>query len=204
MPGLIGKKVGMTSIFSEEGKNIPCTILEVGPCKVTQVKTEEVDGYNAIQLGFAEQKESRVSKAALGHFKKADSAPLKKLVEFPADSDVALGDVVNVEMFDEGDFVTVVGTSKGKGFQGVVKRHNFRGVGDATHGQHNRLRAPGSIGAASYPARVFKGMRMAGQMGNERVKVENLQVLRVLADKNMIVVKGAVPGANNSYIIIEK
>jgi large subunit ribosomal protein L3 len=204
MPGLIGKKIGMTSIFSEEGKNIPCTILEVGPCKVTQVKTEEVDGYSAIQLGFSEQKESRVSKAALGHFKKADSAPLKKLVEFPADSDVALGDVLNVDVFEEGDFVTVTGTSKGKGFQGVVKRHNFRGVGDATHGQHNRLRAPGSIGAASYPARVFKGMRMAGQMGNERVKVENLQVLRVLADKNMIVVKGAVPGANNSYIIIEK
>ena len=204
MPGLIGKKIGMTSIFSEEGKNIPCTILEVGPCKVTQVKTEEIDGYNAIQLGFADQKESRVSKAALGHFKKADSTPLKKLIEFPADSDVVLGDVVNVEIFEEGDFVTVTGTSKGKGFQGVVKRHNFRGVGDATHGQHNRLRAPGSIGAASYPARVFKGMRMAGQMGNERVKVENLQVLRVLADKNMIVVKGAVPGANNSYIIIEK
>ena len=205
MPGLIGKKIGMTSIFSEEGKNIPCTILEVGPCKVTQIKTEEVDGYNAVQLGFAEQKESRVSKAALGHFKKADSAPLKKLVEFPADfSEVALGDTMNVEMFEEGDFVAVVGTSKGKGFQGVVKRHNFRGVGDATHGQHNRLRAPGSIGAASYPARVFKGMRMAGQMGNARVKVENLQVLRVLADKNMIVVKGAVPGANNSYITIEK
>ena len=204
MPGLIGKKIGMTSIFSEEGKNIPCTILEVGPCKVTQVKTEEIDGYNAIQLGFSEQKESRVSIAALGHFKKADSAPLKKLVEFPADSDVALGDVLNVDVFEEGDFVTVTGTSKGKGFQGVVKRHNFRGVGDATHGQHNRLRAPGSIGAASYPARVFKGMRMAGQMGNERIKVENLQVLRVLADKNMIVVKGAVPGANNSYIIIEK
>ena len=204
MPGLIGKKVGMTSIFSEEGKNIPCTILEVGPCKVTQVKTKEVDGYNAIQLGFAEKKESRVSKAALGHFKKAGSAPLKKLVEFPADTDVALGDVVNVEIFEEGDFVTVVGTSKGKGFQGVVKRHNFRGVGDATHGQHNRLRAPGSIGAASYPARVFKGMRMAGQMGNARVKVENLQVLKVLADRNMIVVKGAVPGAKNSYIIIEK
>ena len=205
MPGLIGKKIGMTSIFSEEGKNIPCTILEVGPCKVTQIKTEEVDGYSAVQLGFAEQKESRVSKAALGHFKKADSAPLKKLVEFPADfSEVALGDTMNVEMFEEGDFVAVVGTSKGKGFQGVVKRHNFRGVGDATHGQHNRLRAPGSIGAASYPARVFKGMRMAGQMGNARVKVENLQVLRVLADKNMIVVKGAVPGANNSYITIEK
>jgi len=204
MPGLIGKKIGMTSIFSEEGKNIPCTILEVGPCKVTQVKTEEIDGYNAIQLGFADQKESRVSKAALGHFKKADSTPLKKLIEFPADTDVVLGDVVNVDIFEKGDFVTVTGTSKGKGFQGVVKRHNFRGVGDATHGQHNRLRAPGSIGAASYPARVFKGMRMAGQMGNERIKVENLQVLRVLADKNMIVVKGAVPGANNSYIIIEK
>jgi large subunit ribosomal protein L3 len=194
----------MTSIFSEEGKNIPCTILEVGPCKVTQVKTEEIDGYNAIQLGFADQKESRVSKAALGHFKKADSSPLKKLIEFPADSDLVLGDLVNVGIFEEDDFVTVTGTSKGKGFQGVVKRHNFRGVGDATHGQHNRLRAPGSIGAASYPARVFKGMRMAGQMGNERIKVENLQVLRVLAEKNMIVVKGAVPGANNSYIIIEK
>ena len=204
MPGLIGKKIGMTSIFSEEGKNIPCTILEVGPCKVTQVKTEAVDGYNAIQLGFSEQKESRVSKAALGHFKKADSAPLRKLVEFPADTDVVLGDVVNVEIFQEGDFVTVAGTSKGKGFQGVVKRYNFKGVGDATHGQHNRLRAPGSIGAASYPARVFKGMRMAGQMGNARVKIENLQVLKVLADRNMIVVKGAVPGAKNSYIIIEK
>ena len=204
MPGLIGKKIGMTSIFSEEGKNIPCTILEVGPCKVTQVKTKEADGYNAIQLGFSEQKESRVSKAALGHFKKADSAPLRKLVEFPADTDVVLGDVVNVEIFEEGDFVTVAGTSKGKGFQGVVKRYNFKGVGDATHGQHNRLRAPGSIGAASYPARVFKGMRMAGQMGDTRVKVENLEVLKVLADRNMIVVKGAVPGAKNSYIIIEK
>ena len=204
MPGLIGKKIGMSSIFSEEGKNIPCTILEVGPCKVTQIKTEEVDGYNAIQLGFSEQKESRVSKAALGHFKKADSAPLRKLVEFPVDSEVVLGDEVSVGIFEEGDYVTVAGTSKGKGFQGVVKRYNFKGVGDATHGQHNRLRAPGSIGAASYPARVFKGMRMAGQMGNERVKIENLQVLKVLADKNMIVVKGAVPGANNSYITIDK
>jgi large subunit ribosomal protein L3 len=205
MPGLIGKKIGMTSIFSEEGKNIPCTILEVGPCKVTQIKTEEVDGYNAVQLGFSEQKESRVGKATLGHFKKANSAPLKKVVEFAADfNEVALGDDINVELFEEGDFVTVTGTSKGKGFQGVVKRHNFRGVGDATHGQHNRLRAPGSIGAASYPARVFKGMRMAGQMGNERVKVENLQVLKILTNKNMIVVKGAVPGAKNSYITIEK
>ena len=204
MPGLIGKKIGMTSIFSEEGKNIPCTILEVGPCKVTQIKTEEVDGYNAIQLGYSEQSDNRVSKALMGHFKKANSAPLNKLVEFESDSEVALGDEVNVEMFEEGAYVTVVGTSKGKGFQGVVKRHNFRGVGDATHGQHNRLRAPGSIGAASYPARVFKGMRMAGQMGNARVKIENLQVLKVLADKNMIVVKGAVPGAKNSYITIEK
>ena len=205
MPGLIGKKIGMTTIFSEEGKNIACTILEAGPCKVTQIKTKEVDGYNAVQLGFSEQKESRVGKAALGHFKKANSAPLRKLVEFAADFDkVNLGDTFNVELFEEGDYVSVSGTSKGKGFQGVVKRHNFRGVGDATHGQHNRLRAPGSIGAASYPARVFKGMRMAGQMGNAIVSVDNLQVLKVLADKNMIVVKGAVPGAKNSYITIEK
>ena len=204
MPGLIGKKIGMTSIFSEEGKNIPCTILEAGPCIVTQIKTEEVDGYNAIQLGYSEQSVNRISKALMGHFKKSNSVPLKKLVEFESDDEVALGDEVNVDIFEEGDFVTVVGTSKGKGFQGVVKRHNFKGVGDATHGQHNRLRAPGSIGAASYPARVFKGMRMAGQMGNVRVKTENLQVLKVLADKNMIVVKGAVPGAKNSYITIEK
>ena len=205
MPGLIGKKIGMTTIFSEAGKNIPCTILEVGPCKVTQIKTEEIDGYNAVQLGFSEQKASRVGKASLGHFKKANSNPLKKLVEFTADFDeVALGDTLNVELFEEGDYVSICGTSKGKGFQGVVKRHNFRGVGDATHGQHNRLRAPGSIGAASYPARVFKGMRMAGQMGNAKVTIDNLQVLKVLADKNMIVVKGAVPGAKNSYITIEK
>ena len=205
MPGLIGKKIGMTTIFSEEGKNIPCTILEVGPCKVTQIKTEDIDGYNAVQLGFSEQKESRVGRAALGHFKKANSSPLRKLVEFSADfNEVNLGDTVNVELFEEGDYVSVSGTSKGKGFQGVVKRHNFRGVGDATHGQHNRLRAPGSIGAASYPARVFKGMRMAGQMGNARVTVDNLEVLRILPDKNMIVVKGAVPGPNNSYITIEK
>ena len=204
MPGLIGKKIGMTSIFSEEGRNIPCTILEVGPCKVTQVKTEEIDGYNAIQLGFADQKESRVSKAALGHFKKADSTPLKKLIEFPADSDVVLGDVVNVDIFEEGDFVTVTGTSKGKGFQGVVKRHNFRGVGDATHGQHNRLRAPGSIGAASYPARVFKGMRMAGQMGNARVTMENLEVLKVMPEEGVLVVKGAVPGHKGATVVIRK
>jgi large subunit ribosomal protein L3 len=205
MPGLIGKKIGMTSIFSEEGKNIPCTILEVGPCKVTQIKTKEVDGYNAVQLGYDEQKESRVGKAALGHFKNAKSSPLKKLVEFSADFDeVLLGTTYNADLFQEGDFVSISGTSKGKGFQGVVKRHNFRGVGDATHGQHNRLRAPGSIGAASYPARVFKGMRMAGQTGNVRVKVDNLQVVKVLVEKNMVVVKGAVPGAKNSYITIEK
>ena len=205
MPGLIGKKIGMTTIFSEAGKNVPCTILEVGPCKVIQIKTEEIDGYDAVQLGFSEQKSSRVGKAALGHFKKANSTPLSKLVEFAADFDeVALGDTLNVELFEEGDYVSVSGTSKGKGFQGVVKRYNFRGVGDATHGQHNRLRAPGSIGAASYPARVFKGMRMAGQMGNAKVTIDNLQVLKVLADKNMIVVKGAVPGAKNSYITIEK
>ena len=205
MPGLIGKKIGMTSIFSESGKNIPCTILEVGPCKVTQIKTHEVDGYNAIQLGFSDQKEVRVGKAALGHFKKANSSPLRKLVEFASDfNDISLGDTVNVELFEEGDFVTVVGSSKGKGFQGVVKRHNFKGVGDATHGQHNRLRAPGSIGAASYPARVFKGMRMAGQMGNARVSVDNLQILKVLVDRNVILVKGAVPGAKNSFITIEK
>ena len=204
MPGLIGKKIGMTSIFSEEGNNIPCTILEVGPCTVTQIKNEEVDGYNAVQIGYEEQKDHRISKSLKGHFSKAKSPNLKKLIEFSSFEEVNLGDTLTTELFEEGDYVEVVGTSKGKGFQGVVKRHGFAGVGQATHGQHNRLRAPGSIGAASYPARVFKGMRMAGQMGNERVKVENLQVLRVLADKNMIVVKGAVPGANNSYITIEK
>lgn len=205
MPGLIGKKIGMTTIFSEEGKNIPCTILEVGPCKVTQIKTVEIDGYNAIQLGFSDQKESRIGKAALGHFKKANSSPLRKLVEFPADFDeIALGDTINVELFQEGDYVSVSGKSKGKGFQGVVKRHNFRGVGDATHGQHNRLRAPGSIGAASYPARVFKGMKMGGRMGGEKVKVMNLRVLKVVPEKNLLVLKGCVPGHKNSYLTIEK
>ena len=204
MPGLIGKKIAMTSIFSETGKNIPCTILQVGPCKVTQIKSSEKDGYDALQLGYLEQKENRVSKALKGHLKKANSAPLKKMVEFPADIDVELGQDLNVEIFEVGDFVTVSGTSKGKGFQGVVKRHNFRGVGDATHGQHNRMRAPGSIGAASYPARVFKGMRMAGQTGNAKVKIENLEVLKIMSDKNIIVVKGSVPGARNSYITIEK
>ena len=204
MAGLIGKKIGMTSMFSEEGKNIPCTIIEAGPCTVTQIKTEESDGYSALQIAFDNQKDSRLSKALLGHLKKAGAPASKKIAEISFNSDLSMGDTLNVDLFAEGDFVTVVGNSKGKGFQGVVKRHGFAGVGDATHGQHNRLRAPGSIGAASYPARVFKGMRMAGQMGNARVKVENLQVMRVMSDKNIMIVKGAVPGAKNSYIIIEK
>ena len=204
MPGLIGKKIGMTSIFSGEGKNIPCTILEVGPCTVTQIKNEKVDGYNAVQIGYEEQKDYRMSKALKGHFSKAKSSNLKKLIEFNSFEDVNLGDRLTTELFEEGDYVEVVGTSKGKGFQGVVKRHGFKGVNDATHGQHNRQRHPGSIGAASYPARVFKGMRMGGQMGNARVKVENLQVVKIMADRNLILVNGSVPGANNSYITIEK
>ena len=204
MAGLIGKKIGMTSMFSEEGKNIPCTIIEAGPCTVSQIKTEESDGYSALQIAFDNQKDSRLSKALLGHLKKAGAPASKKIAEISFNSDLSMGDTLNVDLFAEGDFVTVVGNSKGKGFQGVVKRHGFAGVGDATHGQHNRLRAPGSIGAASYPARVFKGMRMAGQMGNARVKVENLQVMRVMSEKNIMIVKGAVPGAKNSYIIIEK
>ena len=204
MAGLIGKKIGMTSMFSEEGRNIPCTIIEAGPCTVTQIKTEESDGYSALQIAFDNQKDSRLSKALLGHLKKAGAPASKKIAEISFNSDFSIGDTLNVDLFAEGDFVTVVGNSKGKGFQGVVKRHGFAGVGDATHGQHNRLRAPGSIGAASYPARVFKGMRMAGQMGNARVKVENLQVMRVMSEKNIMIVKGAVPGAKNSYIIIEK
>ena len=205
MPGLIGKKIGMTSMFSEEGKNIPCTIIEAGPCIVTQIKTKDNDGYDAVQLVLIIRKKARLSKALLGHLKKANAPAYKKLIEVSLfDNEVKLGDTINVDSFEEGDFVTVTGTSKGKGFQGVVKRHGFAGVGDATHGQHNRLRAPGSIGAASYPARVFKGMRMAGQMGNAKVKVENLQVLKIMNDKNILVVKGAVPGAKNSYITIEK
>jgi large subunit ribosomal protein L3 len=191
-------------MFSEEGKNIPCTIIEAGPCIVTQIKTQESDGYSALQIAFDNQKDSRLSKALLGHLKKAGATASKKIAEISFDEGISMGDTLNVDLFAEGDFVTVVGNSKGKGFQGVVKRHGFAGVGDATHGQHNRLRAPGSIGAASYPARVFKGMRMAGQMGNARVKVENLQVMRVMSEKNIMIVKGAVPGAKNSYIIIEK
>ena len=204
MAGLIGKKIGMTSMFSDEGKNIPCTIIQAGPCTVTQIKTNATDGYDAVQISFDEQKESRLSKALLGHYKKANATPSKKLVEVSFDTEAKLGDSLNVDLFAKGDFVTVSGNSKGKGFQGVVKRHGFAGVGDATHGQHNRMRAPGSIGAASYPARVFKGMRMAGQMGNAKVKVENLQVMKVMNDKNIMIVKGAVPGPKNSYLIIEK
>jgi large subunit ribosomal protein L3 len=205
MSGLIGKKIGMTSLFDENGKNIPCTVLEVGPCVVTQVRTEAVDGYKALQLGFDDKAEKRASKASLGHFKKANSAAKKKLVEFQNfDEDFKLGDTITVDHFIEGEFVDVSGTSKGKGFQGVVKRHGFAGVGQATHGQHNRLRAPGSIGAASYPARVFKGMRMAGQMGNVKVKVQNLKVVKVVAEKNLLVVKGCVPGHKNAYVIVQK
>ena len=204
MAGIIGKKIGMTSVYSAEGKNLPCTLIEASPCVITQIKTEEKDGYNAVQLGYGERKDKHTTNALKGHFKKAGVSPKKKLVEFSGFEDKNLGDSVTVEIFEEGEFVDVVGTSKGKGFQGVVKRHGFHGVGDATHGQHNRMRAPGSIGAASYPARVFKGMRMGGRTGNDRVKQGNLQVLKVLADKNILVVKGSVPGAKGSYVIVEK
>jgi len=203
MSGLIGRKIGMTSIFDANGKNMPCTVIEAGPCVVTQVRTKEADGYEALQLGFDDKKTA--TKAAQGHAKKAGSAVKRKVVEFQGfEEDYNLGDTITVEHFIEGEFVDVAGTSKGKGFQGVVKRHGFAGVGQATHGQHNRLRAPGSIGAASYPARVFKGMRMAGQMGNEKVKVQNLRVLKVVSDKNLLVVKGCIPGAKNAYVTIQK
>ena len=195
MSGLIGKKIGMTSFFDDNGKNIPCTLIEAGPCVVTQIKDESVDGYNSIQLGYGQAKEKRTSKALQGHFKKAGSELKRKVVEFDFSDEFKLGDVLDVSVFEEGDFVDVAGTSKGKGFQGVVKRHKFHGVGDATHGQHNRLRAPGSIGAASYPARVFKGMKMAGRMGGVRVKTTNLRVVKVLKEDNILVLKGAVPGA---------
>jgi len=203
MSGLIGRKIGMTSIFDENGKNIPCTVIEAGPCVVTQVRTKEVDGYEALQLGFDDKKTA--TKAAQGHAKKAGTAVKRKVVEFQDfEEDYKLGDTISVTHFKEGEFVDITGTSKGKGFQGVVKRHGFAGVGQATHGQHNRLRAPGSIGAASYPARVFKGMRMAGQMGNEKVNVQNLRVLKVVAEKNLLVVKGCIPGAKNAYVTIQK
>ena len=205
MSGLIGKKIGMTSIFDESGKNLPCTVIKVGPCVVTQVRTEDKDGYDAVQLGFDDKTEKSANKAEIGHSKKAGTSVKKKVVEFQGfDSEYKLGDVITVDHFEEGEFVDITGTSKGKGFQGVVKRHGFAGVGQATHGQHNRLRAPGSIGAASYPARVFKGMRMAGRMGTDTVKVQNLKVLKVIADQNLLVVKGCVPGHKNAYLKIEK
>ena len=205
MSGLIGKKIGMTSIFDANGKNMPCTVLEVGPCVVTQVRTEELDGYSALQLGFDDKTEKSVTKADLGHAKKAGTSVKRKVAEFKGfDEEYKLGDTITVEHFSEGEFVDVTGTSKGKGFQGVVKRHGFAGVGQATHGQHNRLRAPGSIGAASYPARVFKGMKMAGRMGTDTVKVQNLRVLKVVTDKNLLVVKGCIPGAKNAYVTIQK
>ena len=194
MPGLIGKKIGMTSVFSADGKNIPCTVIEVGPCVVTQVKTVETDGYEALQLGFQEKKEKHTTKPEMGHFKKAGVAPQRHLAEFKGFEGYALGDTITVDLFTESDFVDVIGTSKGKGYQGVVKRHGFGGVGQTTHGQHNRLRAPGSIGACSYPAIVFKGMRMAGQMGNERVTVQNLQVIKVIPEHNILMIKASIPG----------
>ncbi len=207
MPGLIGKKIGMTSVFSADGKNIPCTVIEAGPCVVTQIRTVETDGYEAVQLAYDETTEKHASAPLMGHFKKAGTTPKRKLVEFPADftKELKLGDVLTVEdiLRDEIPFVDVVGTSKGKGFQGVVHRHGFAGVGGQTHGQHNRLRHPGSMGASSWPSRVLPGMRMAGHMGNARVKVFNLRVVKVLPENNLIVVKGAVPGARGSYVLLE-
>ena len=194
----------MTSIF-EDGKNVACTVVEAGPCVVTQIRTMDKDGYEAVQLAFDERKEKNTPKALIGHFKKANTTPKRKVAEFNPENEWKLGDEVKAEkVFTEGEFVDVVGISKGKGFQGVVKRHGFGGVGQSTHGQHNRMRAPGSIGGASFPARVFKGMRMAGRMGNDRVKIQNLRVLKIMPEKNLMVLSGSIPGANNSYVIIEK
>jgi len=204
MSGLIGRKLGMTSIFDENGKNIPCTVIEAGPCVVTQVRTLEVDGYKALQLGFDDKADKQTSKALKGHFKKAGASAKKRVVEFQGfEQEYNLGDHITVDHFEEGEFVDVSGTSKGKGFQGVVKRHGFAGS-ERTHGQQSMGRAPGSVGAASYPARVFKGMRMGGRMGGDNVKVQNLRVLKVVKDKNLLVVKGAVPGHKNAFIIIQK
>ncbi|MDD6357179.1 MAG: 50S ribosomal protein L3 [Bacteroidales bacterium] len=206
MPGLIGKKIGMTSVFSADGKNIACTVIEAGPCVVTQVKTVENDGYEALQLGFEDKKEKNTSKAELGHFKKSGTTAKRHLVEFKGfDSEIKLGDTLTVDkVFADDEWVDVVGTSKGKGFQGVVKRHSFGGVGQSTHGQHNRLRAPGSLGASSFPSRVFKGMRMAGRTGNDTVTVQNLQVLKVIPESNLLLLKGSLPGAKGSIVIINK
>jgi len=204
MPGLIGKKIGMTSVYSADGKNIPCTVLEAGPCVVTQVKKVDTDGYEAVQLSYGDKREKNTPKALQGHFKKANTTPKRKVVEFQFDEEKNLGDIITSDMFEEGEYVDVVGTSKGKGFQGVVKRHGFAGVGDATHGQHNRLRAPGSLGAGSTPSKVMKGMKMAGRMGGDRVTQQNLQIVKVFSDKNLIVVKGSVPGARGSFVLIQK
>jgi large subunit ribosomal protein L3 len=205
MSGIIGKKVGMTSVYNAEGKNIPCTVIQAGPCVVTQVKTVETDGYASVQLAYDEKKDKNTSKPMKGHFAKANTTAKKKLVEFKKFNDAkTIGEVITAELFVEGDLIDVVGTSKGKGFQGVVKRHGFAGVGGQTHGQHNRLRAPGSLGASSWPSRVFKGMRMAGRMGGDRVKVQNLQILKVYPEQNLLVVSGSIPGAKGSYVILEK
>ena len=205
MPGLIGKKIGMTSVFGADGKNIPCTVIEAGPCVVTQLRTVEKDGYEAVQLAYDEIKEIHASEPLKGHFKKAGTTPKRKLVEFPADfqGELKLGDTITVDVMNGVKFVDVVGTSKGKGFQGVVHRYHFAGVGGATHGQHNRLRKPGSLGASSWPSRVFPGMRMGGHMGNERVKVFNLEIIKVIPENNLLVIKGSVPGAKGSYVALE-
>lgn len=205
MSGLIGKKLGMTSIFDKNGKNVACTVIEAGPCVVTQVKTSEKDGYSAVQLAYGDKKEKNTPAAQLGIFKKANTTPKSKLVEFKGfEQEMQLGQTVSVDLFEEGEFVDVVGTSKGKGFQGVVKRHGFSGVGMQTHGQHNRLRAPGSLGASSDPSRVFKGMRMAGRTGGDRVKKTNLEILKVMKDQNLLVLKGSIPGHKGSIVFIEK
>lgn len=207
MSGLIGKKIGMTSIYDASGKNIPCTVIEAGPCVVTQVKTLETDGYDAIQLAFDEKKEKHTTKSLMGHFKKAGTTPKKVVYEFTRfepGHQKQFGDILTVDIFVEGEYIDVVGTTKGKGFQGVIKRHGFSGVGDKTHGQHDRLRAPGSVGASSWPSRVFKGLRMAGRTGGNRCKMINLQVLKIVKEKNLILVKGSVPGPKGSYIIIER
>jgi large subunit ribosomal protein L3 len=205
MPGLIGKKIGMTSVFDKDGKNIPCTVIQAGPCTVTQVKTVESDGYAAVQLAFDDKKEKNTPKAEQGHFAKANTTPKKKVIELKGFvKDWKPGDVINVDYFHDDTWLDISGISKGKGFQGVVKRYNFKGVNDATHGQHNRMRAPGSLGASSYPSRVFKGMRMGGQMGNQRVKILNLRVMKIVPENNLLILKGSVPGSNGSYLIIEK
>jgi large subunit ribosomal protein L3 len=205
MPGLIGKKIGMTSVFSADGKNVPCTVIEAGPCVVTQIKTVEIDGYDALQIGFEDKKEKHTTKPEVGHFTKAGVTPKRHLVEFKGfEGEFKLGDTLSVDLFADAMWVDVVGTSKGKGFQGVVKRHGFAGVGQSTHGQHNRLRAPGSVGASSFPSKVVKGMRMAGRMGGDTKTVQNLQVLKVIPEHNLLLVKGSVPGAKGSIVIINK